>query len=992
MGFGAPVTKKPEFKKVNDYVWDIAPSFKQGMRVPGRVYASRKILDEMDLQVYDQLSNVATLPGILKHALCMPDGHSGYGFPIGGVAAFDAEEGVISPGGVGFDINCVAAGSKVQLQYGTFKRIEELEHAFDKHSLSIVNLQNKSLKSAKAAIFLKKKPDCRVLKLKTTSGFELTLTEDHPVYNGTRMVNGSELRAGDFVSIRPFEGVEYETPSEEVIANEADVLKIVGNRKNIVKILKARGLLPLRYDSLKLPILARLVGFLTGDGWLGKYYSKKLGHFVYSSRAIGKPEDLQQIQWDLNELGFEAAHMTTKKYESRITGTDGTQHTLSGVTSQIYLNSQSLTALLKFLGVPEGNKSRCATTVPQWVKNAPLWIKRLYLAGLFGAELTKPLQRKGEETSFTEPSFSQNKILSLERENQVFLEEISSLLREFGVSVNNVYRQAGVRTAKGDKTAKLSLRISAKPSNLINLWTRVGYEYCKERKAKSALAVAYLKTKQTLLKNLEAIRQKAVDGTADRAVLFEQADEYGIKRVTLRSWLRSDRISAVRIPQSFPTFKEFCQQHALGESEIVLDKIESNQEVAYDNYVYDFTVNDDNHTFIANGIVTHNCGMRLVTTNLTIDEVKPKLKELVELLFRRVPAGVGSEGFVKLNAQEFRKVVMEGGRWCVEKGYGWEEDLRRTEESGCVEGADEKKVSDTAVKRGLNQIGTLGSGNHYLEVQWVKPENIFDEKAAKAYGIFPNQVVVMFHCGSRGFGHQVATDYLSVFLSVMEKKYGIKILDRELACAPFQSPEGQNYFAAMKCGLNMSFANRQVILHRIRECFSKVFGKSPEALEMRQVYDVAHNTAKLEEYGVDGKTKKVLVHRKGATRSFGPGMPDVPPEFRSIGQPVIIGGSMETGSYLLAGTQTAMEETWGSTAHGSGRTMSRTRAKSLFRGDQLQKDMERKGILVKSVSYAGLAEEAGAAYKDIDEVIDACHNAGISRKVVKLLPVANVKG
>lgn len=226
----------------------------------------------------------------------------------------------------------------------------------------------------------------------------------------------------------------------------------------------------------------------------------------------------------------------------------------------------------------------------------------------------------------------------------------------------------------------------------------------------------------------------------------------------------------------------------------------------------------------------------------------------------------------------------------------------------------------------------------------------------------------------------------------MERKYGIKILDRELACAPFNSPEGQNYFAAMKCGLNMSFANRQVILHRIRECFSKVFGKTPEELEMRQVYDVAHNTAKLEEYEVDGKRRKLIVHRKGATRSFGPGQPDVPQEYRSIGQPVIIGGSMETGSYLLAGTEGAMKQTWGSTAHGSGRTMSRTRAKGMFRGDKLQREMEARGILVKTVSYAGLAEEAGAAYKDIDEVIEAAHQAGISKKVVKLLPIANVKG
>lgn len=387
-----------------------------------------------------------------------------------------------------------------------------------------------------------------------------------------------------------------------------------------------------------------------------------------------------------------------------------------------------------------------------------------------------------------------------------------------------------------------------------------------------------------------------------------------------------------------------------------------------------------------------NCGMRLVTTNLTEKDVRPKLKELVNRLFERVPAGVGTKGFMKLNRNQFINAIENGAEWCVEQGYGWEEDLKFIEEEGNQEGSDSSKVSDRAIKRGISQIGTLGSGNHYLEIQVVKPENIMDEDAAKQMGIFPNQIVVMFHCGSRGFGHQVATDYLNKFLSVMQSKYGIKILDKELACAPFQSPEGQDYFAAMKCAINMSYANRQVILHRVRETFSQIFGRSAEEMEMNCVYDVAHNTAKFEEHTVNGEKKKVLVHRKGATRAFGPGRSEIPEKYRDIGQPVIIGGSMETGSYLLAGTQGAMEQTFGSTAHGSGRTMSRTKAKRMWRGDKLQKDMERRGIYVKSVSFAGLAEEAGGAYKDIDEVINACHNAGISKKIVKLLPIGNVKG
>jgi tRNA-splicing ligase RtcB (3'-phosphate/5'-hydroxy nucleic acid ligase) len=387
-----------------------------------------------------------------------------------------------------------------------------------------------------------------------------------------------------------------------------------------------------------------------------------------------------------------------------------------------------------------------------------------------------------------------------------------------------------------------------------------------------------------------------------------------------------------------------------------------------------------------------NCGMRLLLTNLTEADVRPHLRQLVDLLFQRVPAGVGSSGFVRISQEEFRRAVEQGAPWCVKNGYGWREDLERTEENGCIAGADASKISSKAVERGFKQLGTLGSGNHYLEIQVARPEAIFDAELARAFGItIPNQVVIMFHCGSRGFGHQIATDYLQLFLKAMTSKYGIRILDRELACAPFHSPEGQDYFAAMKCAINMSFANRQVILHRIREVFSEVLHKDPADLGMHQVYDVAHNTAKLEKHVIAGQLREILVHRKGATRAFGPGMAGLPERYRHTGQPVIIGGSMETGSYLLAGVAGG-DQTFFSTAHGSGRTMSRTRAKKLFNGRELQQQMEARGILVRTVSYSGLAEEAGQAYKNIDDVIEAAERAGISKRVVRLLPIGNVKG
>ena len=387
-----------------------------------------------------------------------------------------------------------------------------------------------------------------------------------------------------------------------------------------------------------------------------------------------------------------------------------------------------------------------------------------------------------------------------------------------------------------------------------------------------------------------------------------------------------------------------------------------------------------------------NCGVRLLLTNLSYQEVKPRIHKLVDSLFNRIPTGVGCTGFVRLSQKEFRQVIEQGSRWCLKQGMAWPEDLELTEENGCFEGADASNVSPKAIERGYNQVGTIGSGNHYCEILVVKEHNIFDQDLAGAFGFnIPDQIAILFHCGSRGFGHQVATDYLQSFLRVMYSKYGIKLDDRELACAPFLSSDGQDYFSAMKCAVNMAFANRQVILHRIREVFSDVFRKSPDELGMHMLYDVCHNVAKLERHTVQGKKKELLVHRKGATRAFGPGMKGIPAAYRETGQPVFIGGSMETGSYLLAGMDSGAVSFY-TTAHGSGRTMSRHQAKKLVKGQKLQQDMEARGIYVRTDSWGGLAEEAGEAYKNIDEVAEATELAGLSKRVLKFLPIGNIKG
>ncbi len=387
-----------------------------------------------------------------------------------------------------------------------------------------------------------------------------------------------------------------------------------------------------------------------------------------------------------------------------------------------------------------------------------------------------------------------------------------------------------------------------------------------------------------------------------------------------------------------------------------------------------------------------NCGMRLLTTSLNIDEVKPKMPELLNELYRSVPSGVGTKGKIKVNRKEFNRLITQGSAWCQDNGYATDHDIEHTETNGYIDGADCSAVSDRAVNRGINQIGTLGSGNHYLEIEFAEDGAIYDAHIAGKFGITNSgQVVIAIHCGSRGFGHQVATDYLRVF-NQNAKNYGLNLKDRELAAAPINSGDGQAYYSAMACAANAAFVNRQVITHFVRKAFMKVFEKPSRELGIETVYDVAHNIARFEEYEIDGFKKRLLVHRKGATRSFGPNNPDIPKSYREVGQPVIVGGSMETGSALFAGTGEAEAVYFGSTLHGSGRVMSRSKAKKLIKGEDLQAEMRKRGILVKTGHMRGLAEEGGFAYKNIDDVSHAVDALGLSKLVARFMPLGNIKG
>jgi tRNA-splicing ligase RtcB len=384
-----------------------------------------------------------------------------------------------------------------------------------------------------------------------------------------------------------------------------------------------------------------------------------------------------------------------------------------------------------------------------------------------------------------------------------------------------------------------------------------------------------------------------------------------------------------------------------------------------------------------------NCGVRLLASQIEFDEVQDQMGDLATALDHFCPSGVGGKGEIGLTAAELDQVCRDGSRWALKHGYATEMDLRHTEEGGRLEGADPGVVSPRAWERGRPQLGTLGAGNHFIEVERV--EQIFDAKAAQAMGLQEGKLVVQIHCGSRGFGHQICTDYVQEFQSAV-KRYQIHLPDRELVCAPLSSPEGQSYLAAMRCAANYAFANRQMLAHNARKAFEQVFAGKQKNWHLQQVYDIAHNMGKIETHVIDGVEMKVCVHRKGATRAFGPGSPGLPEEYQKIGQPVLVPGSMGTASWVLVGTQASMERSFGSSCHGAGRVMSREKAKKQVRGDKLRQELEAGGIAVRAGSMGGLAEEAPQAYKDVDAVVETVSGAQIARKVARLRPVAVVKG
>jgi tRNA-splicing ligase RtcB (3'-phosphate/5'-hydroxy nucleic acid ligase) len=982
------LAKVDGIKKVSDFSWEIPQSYKPGMNVPARIYATTKLLDAMDSGVIEQVTNVACLPGIVRYSYAMADAHWGYGFPIGGVAAFEAEKGVISPGGVGFDVNCLHPDSRLLDQHGAWHRISKFDIA--KHGLSSLDLRDRRVVSTKALLFLSRREESSLLRVRTELGRQILVTDDHPVLTQRGMVLARDLTQTDRLVTTGFEGVEYEPHQEGVVLDEValgnaaaamGIGEIGGARARVIARLRKVGLASITWGSSKLPLLLKLMGSNLGSGTIRQ--EKSGAHVAF----YGQESDLARIKEDLGSLGFEAS-MQRRGRRRRAMPHRRTPR--SDDECSLESSSKDLAVLLVGLGAPVGKKSAVSFRVPDWVIHSSNWQKRLFLSAYFGAELDEPRATDGRDIDA--PSLRVSKRADLGNSAFEFLGDIREMLFSLGVESAEPVED-GAQGGEGyqGRTAAFRLSIEGSQANLKSLFSTVGYSYSARKERLASLASQYIDylasaRAERRTAHWAALRvHEAGQKTAAMVSVLQSADA---AEASHRALTRAAGSPALAEAQDF---HQFVESREFG-SGLVLTPIMAIDRVPYVGPVYDLSLDHKDHNFIADGVVVSNCGMRLIRTNLRYSEVKPKVKELVDLIFDLVPAGVGVKGSQRFGQSQMGDITSLGVKWCAENGLAWEDDPAHVEEGGYIKGADISKVSGQAVSRGVSQFGTLGSGNHYLEIQVVDPARFLDRELAPKFGIVhDDQVMVMIHCGSRGFGHQICTDYLRNFESGM-RRYGIQVRDRDLACLPFSSKDGQDYYSAMVCAANFAFVNRQIIVNRVREAFSKVFHRDAEALDMHLIYDVCHNVAKVERHTFDGRTADLLVHRKGATRSFGPGHKDVPAPYRDIGQPVIIGGSMETGSYLLVGTKKAMEDTFGSTAHGSGRTMSRTAAKREVRGAELQRKMLERGIYVKAATMDGLAEEAGMAYKDISEVVETMDRAGISKKVAALRPVGNIKG
>jgi tRNA-splicing ligase RtcB len=985
-------------ERVDENCWRIPRSYRPGMRVDGLIFANEKLLEQIRQdQAPEQVANVAFLPGIQHASLAMPDIHWGYGFCIGGVCATDPDEGgVISPGGVGYDINCLSGDSLILHADGYTRPIGEMAREWQAAQLACFALKESRQESTRVDNWFGQKPREPVLWLVLESGDEIKATADHPFWTPAGMVPLGELGVGDRVAVAPFQGVPYEPPSDEVILTEEDIARKWAEMgkgadghglAQTLDLLRSHEILPLRYSSKTLPALCKILGFVFGDGNL---HFNCLGKGVVS--FFGQPEDLETIRADIATLGFTPSKVYSRERQHHIKTPYGevdferTEHWFKVVGSGFAL-------LLACLGAPVGTKASQDYETPSWFNAAPLWQKRLFLAALFGAELTTPAPVSGHASVFGAPTLGMNKRLANAASGERFLRQLSGWLKQFGVATQCLIRDPAPASADGEETVRLRLVLCSPTENLLRLWGRVGYAYNSKRSGLAALALQYLKQKQRRVEGRASAAREIVAMAAAGVPRRQIMDRFlpSVNQRFIERALYSKRAYTPRVGEKFVTFEEFCAEaDDLPRQGMVWERIASIEPVAdFTGEVYDFTVRHPDHNFIANGFVVSNCGVRLVRSNLFYHEVKHHTRTLVEELFRNVPTGVGRSGRYKFDKKELQHLLGEGSRYLAGRGLATAGDIDHTEARGRLDSAEPSAVSDHALNRGADQCGTLGSGNHFLEVQIV--DHVFDEEAAGVMGLEKDMVCVMIHSGSRGLGYQVCDDALAQLRNAPQK-YGIELPDRQLACAPVDSPEGRRYIGAMRAAANFAWCNRQLLMQQAREVFAAVFGRSWQDLQMNLVYDVCHNIAKFEEHTVNGKRKRLWVHRKGATRAFPPGHEEVPPMYRGVGQPVIIPGDMGRASWVLVGQPGSMERTFGTTCHGAGRAMSRTAAVKEAAGRRIDKELEARGVIARAQSRKGLAEEQPKAYKNVDDVVEVVHQAGLSRKVARMRPIGVIKG
>ena len=954
-----------KLRRIDKYIWEIP---KEGrMQVPVRVYASEKLLEKMkEDKTLIQAKNVASIPYIQKWAVVMPDGHEGYGPPVGGVGAFElAENTPIMPGFVGFDINCLPENTEILTDLRFKLRIDELKEYINK-------LKLKTKENNSDILFVaERESDDKIILLTTTGGREIELSFDHPVLTKDGWKLAKEIKEGEYIAVYPFDGVEYEEPKEKAILLSEEDFK--EHDKQIVSYLKKKSLLPIRLDDLRLGLIARILGYLIGDGSIVE--QKSNGKVRYYIAFYGRKEELERLKQDIEAIGFHVSKIYERKRRIKITSPwKGTYETI-GTEYSIKISAMAAALFFIKLGAPIGKKIDKKFTVPEWIKKSPRWVKANFLAGLFSADGSIPYVQ--DKTAY-QLNLTLVKRKSLENNLRVFLEEIRTLLGEFGIT-------ASIRKIKeyGDKVV-YRLYISGE-ENIYKFLTKIGYLY-PPKETIGLIVAEYLRRKRLNREQRKNAKLAAIV-SYPKIKVRELAENLNVNQRLVERAVYEGVIES-RIEKNFPSFEEFREKYVV--DGIIYDKVEK-VEIIPSPYekLYDIGL-ESYHNFIANGVVVHNCGVRLLRTNLYLKDIADKLNILVNEIFRNVPAGVGETGKISLSMQELDKVLEYGVEWALEKGYAWDDDIKRIESHGRLDFASADAVSNTAKARGRDQLGTLGSGNHFLEIQVV--DEIYDEEIAKAFGIYEkNQVTVLIHTGSRGLGHQVATDYLRLF----ERKYkriAREIPDIELIYAPYESEDGQNYLKAMAAAANFAWTNRQLITYWVRKSFERVLRKNIDAIGLEIVYDVAHNIAKFEEHNINGKKKKVIVYRKGATRAFPPGHKELWGEYKKYGQPVIIPGSMGTASYLLVGQPKSMELSFGSSAHGAGRQMSRAKAKRTFSYSEVIRKLRERGIIVKSTTRTGVVEEVPEAYKDVDEVVKVTHELGISKLVARFRPIAVIKG